>query len=315
MVSVINQLESEDGLFAIPLKHQYTQVSLARLGIGALKGTDRKLAQTISGVDSCDMIVVEIERTDLEFGSGGGSGYHDYGFEMEEVEKGDPRLVQLFHQDGKDASEHKLWIDRQLKMSLVEDDGMTLADEEGCEEMWGNADYGAVEYTGNAGASRDTTYHSYILIVFMKAGTFERICKSNFNDAIKIVTEDSKYISRAVEYISRAKPSISSEQFLQLQPLILEAEPKRGLSFKIVMTLVECLQTMAVLSEAATSLLASLVKENASNELTEKIRNYMQKLTNIGGKSLITCADLLKLANFILFSTLHWVLIPHFHLS
>ena len=47
LVSVLEHLDPSQSLFAVPMDHQYTTASLSRLGVGALKGSDRSLAKTI----------------------------------------------------------------------------------------------------------------------------------------------------------------------------------------------------------------------------------------------------------------------------
>ena len=55
--------ETDEALFAIPMDHQYTTASLARLGVGALKGKDRSLAQTIGRVEGWELLVAKAEKT------------------------------------------------------------------------------------------------------------------------------------------------------------------------------------------------------------------------------------------------------------
>ena len=154
MVTAMERLPNDHSLFAIPLDHQYTTKSLVGLGVGALKGMDRAFANTISRVDGWKVIIAQLQRTDQE--SGGNDRWG--GFEMEDSEKGDPEFDSLYNADGSDADVHKAWIRNQLDLSSVEDGGMPLACEDVIGEMWEEHFAGAVEYTGNAGASREVTY-------------------------------------------------------------------------------------------------------------------------------------------------------------
>jgi len=74
-------------------------------------------------------------------------------------EEGDPAASSAFFaQDGGNAMTlvNSLLGVVQLSSCYV-DDGVVLAGEDETEEMWGEGDSGRVEYTGNEGASRDTT--------------------------------------------------------------------------------------------------------------------------------------------------------------
>lgn len=200
LVSAMNRLASSDSLFAIPLDHQYTTLSLARMGVGALKGSDRVLSNTLlqGSSDGWEQLLVKAERTDHEYGGGGYYG----GFDVEDSEKGEPEIQELFHIDGTDASVHKNWLTRQLNFCSITDDGMILASEDTCEEMWGDEVYGEVEYTGNEGASRETTYSTYLLVVFSNHGVFERLCNSNFNGAVNEVVKNPKnHLDTILSYI------------------------------------------------------------------------------------------------------------------
>ena len=49
--------------------------------------------------------------------------------------------------------------------------------------MWGKGLSGEVEYTGNEGASRETTYHCCVMIIYRKEDELELRCQSNLHSA------------------------------------------------------------------------------------------------------------------------------------
>ena len=88
--------------------------------------------------------------------------------------------------------------------------------------MWGSGHSSSVEYTGNEGATRETTYSTYIMVAFSKDGVFDNVCHSDFPHAIRMVRGNPSLLNRALEYMKRSKPSISSKDFVTLYTLIQE---------------------------------------------------------------------------------------------
>ena len=104
LTSVLGRLPADESLFVIPLVHHYTTSSLARLGVGALNGTDRVKQSAIesAGKGKWKMIVAKANRTDYE--SGDGSCYGR--FDVCDVERGTVTLSDAYHAYESDAGDH-----------------------------------------------------------------------------------------------------------------------------------------------------------------------------------------------------------------
>jgi hypothetical protein len=58
---------------------------------------------------------------------------------------------------------------------------------------------GSIEYTGNEGATRETTYSTYVMIVYSEGTGFERMCASEFSSAVSnVVHEESSDLLRSI---------------------------------------------------------------------------------------------------------------------
>ena len=218
---VLSHLPPEESRFCLPLEHQYTAASLARNGVRAFKGSDRARQQALERAaeqsgGKWKMVIAEVERTDHE--SGGGGGYCD--FSVEDVESGDPDIRELFLADGKDGSCHRSWMSSYLSLTSMDDDGMILASEDDMECMWGDGDSSAVEYTGNEGATRETTYKMYLLVVFSEEVAFECMCTSNISNAIADTVAHPTQLDRLLRYMDRKNPSISCKDLEDVFGLI-----------------------------------------------------------------------------------------------
>lgn len=87
---------------------------------------------------------------------------------MESVDRGEEFFTEeVYDADGSDASDQLLWMRDQVKFQSVENGGIVMipADEleGGGDAFWGDGDEGNAEYTGNEGATRETTYSTYIM--------------------------------------------------------------------------------------------------------------------------------------------------------
>ena len=106
-------------------------------------------------------IIAELSRTDSEFGDGYDGGYYHNGsyFEVCDKEEGETCPGEAFFaEDGSDASGLVRTLLNTIDVTSCEDNGVVLASEDEVMEMWGEGDSGSVEYTGNEGATRETTY-------------------------------------------------------------------------------------------------------------------------------------------------------------
>ena len=195
---------------------------MARLGAGALKGSDRAKqgAIEVASKRTFKTIIAEASRTDSE--SGGGSSY--YGdFEVYDVDPGSIDLSNAYYADGSDASDQLKWIEKQINFQSAEDGGMVLASSEDLEEdngvgIWGEGESGSIEYTGNEGATRETTYSTYVMIVYSEETGFERMCASEFSSAVSNVIheESSDLLHRILSFMKVKNPSISDRDAVRL---------------------------------------------------------------------------------------------------
>ena len=283
LVSVMQRLDKSQSLFAIPMDHQYTTVSLARLGVGALKGQDRSLARTIGHVEGWELMVVKLERTDCE----------DLcpfdGLEVMANYRGDVCLKEIFCQDGRDGKEQANWLKEQLNFDSVKQGGNLLT--ENRDGIWGEGDVGAVQYTGNEGTTRDTTYSACVLIAYSKDGVFERLCRTNFPKAMNMIPENPKLLDRALEYIHQSKPSISSDDFLAIHPLI-QGTDSYWSSFDM---LLQGLKSRSeVPSSSVTSLFSSMIKDHGwNNEQMAPLRLFLEQLVDLANRA--DCEQLVSL--------------------
>jgi hypothetical protein len=167
----MKHLPNEDSLFCLALDHQYTSASMNQFGVGALKGRDRKYQQALTqaGGDDWKMIVVLLQRIDEEYGEM--RDYYD--FESHGNDRGEPEFVEMYNEDGSDASSDRQWMSQQLALESLDDGGMVVNSEDvDINDMWVEDD-SEIECTGNEGATRQTTYHTYMLVVFSKRSVFE----------------------------------------------------------------------------------------------------------------------------------------------
>jgi hypothetical protein len=223
LTSILDRLPNEERRFILPLGHQYTTSSLARLGLNALKGGDRDIQVAIASAsqESWKFIIVHATRTDSE--SGDGDDYYS-GFEASHIEEGDPCLDdEAYGHDGSDCSEDMPWIKKLVNFCSIDDDGMVLADEDEVKEMWGDGDSGSVEYTGNEGANRDTTYQTYFLLAYSSDAELELMCSNDLSRAVHIVSQQNEATktARLLAYLARSGKSLSSLDCRRLLPLVL----------------------------------------------------------------------------------------------
>ena len=223
-------LPKEDALLVLPLEHEYTSSSLGRLGVGGLKGADRAKHQAIDAASGGQymFLIVSATRTDTEHGNGDDGDYGD--FDVCDTDPGAPEITEVFNADGSDgrAALKKLHID----WTSSDDDGAVLASEDEVQEMWGDGDSGGVEYTGNEGASRETTYKICVLIAFPKAAELELLCESDLAAIVREVTTkgDGERYQRVLAYIGRNADSASRKLGSNEQELLLKSLSPSGLS-------------------------------------------------------------------------------------
>ena len=227
---MLKLLPPSDSLFVIPLGHQYTTASLARLGAGALKGSDRakQMAIESAGKGVWKTVIAKVKRTDTESGSGGGgyyygrNRYYEDDFDVCDVEKGCAYLSDAYFVDGSNASREMTSIMDDITFESIEDGGMIMvsADEIGEDEseFWGEGKSGSVEYTGNEGATRDTTYSTYILVVYSDEGSFDRKCANHFSSAVSDVLQEGHVapLHRLLAYMKKKTPSITNNDCINL---------------------------------------------------------------------------------------------------
>lgn len=135
------------------LDHRYTQASLARLGVGALKGADRERVDgVIAGakfgeMGRVDLAICSLSRTDFETGD----GCHYTGFDVVDTEKGAAEICEAYDAEGRTLATSSLGFLNWTSLEEVDSD-------EDADSFFQLEDEGEVEYTGNEGASRETTY-------------------------------------------------------------------------------------------------------------------------------------------------------------
>ena len=165
-------------LMVLPLDHQYTTSSVSHMGVAALKGTDRLRHNGLAAAadKSLDFFVVFAQRTDTEMGDGSYYG----GFHVEDTEEGAVEITDVFNADGGVANAAvKSTCEKGICWQPASEGGNLLCAEDVLEEVFGEGDPGGVEYTGNEGATRETTYHCSVLVAYRSADELELQCNSN----------------------------------------------------------------------------------------------------------------------------------------
>lgn len=138
---------------AFGLEHRYTEASLARLGTRALKGHDRLLVGALcaaakeSEVGELDVVLCMLSRTDM-------IAMDDWGQSVIEKEKGAVHVEKAFAEDGSKFNE---------SMPFVQWEEVT---ERACFEMTHDS---GVEFTGNEGATKETTYSTTAAVLWPKS--------------------------------------------------------------------------------------------------------------------------------------------------
>ena len=122
---------------------------------------------------------------------------------MCDSDKGEVELKELFNSDGTDACDAVKKIN--IDWSIVEDGGALVAEDE--EEVWGEGDSDGVEYTGNEGASRETTYEMCVLIAYNRESELEMLCESDICAVVNdLNVGDSATVERVLAYMKGAWP-------------------------------------------------------------------------------------------------------------
>ncbi|KAI0560982.1 Oxoglutarate/iron-dependent dioxygenase [Gracilaria domingensis] len=147
---------------AFGLEHKYTDASLSTMGVRALKGADRRYVSAISlaskeaGMGDVNVVLCKLSKTNQESGDGW------YGtFDVQETDEGTPRVDEQYVGDGTLGKYELGFVDWDSALSNL--------DFEVTEE-------GEVEYTGNEGATRETTYGALAVVLWPKNKDLELIC-------------------------------------------------------------------------------------------------------------------------------------------
>eukprot|EP01052_Picozoa_sp_SAG31_P004324 SAG31_NODE_178_length_21247_cov_11.492009_10_plen_479_part_00 len=152
-------------LMVLPLDHQYTTWSVSHMGVAALKGADRSRYNRLAAAadKSLDFFIVFVERTDTEMGNG---SYYE-GFEVWDTKTGTVEITNVFNVcnlNGAclDGGVANLPTNKGIFFSQL----AKYCGGELLEELFGEGDLGEVQYTGNEGATRETTYHCSALVAY-----------------------------------------------------------------------------------------------------------------------------------------------------
>lgn len=283
--SMLNRLPRFNSLFVHPLGHQYTISSLSSLGAGALKGSDRakQNAIEIAGKGNWKTVFAKVVRTDYY------SGSEHYNLELVDDAK---TLTHAYYADGTDASAETEWMEKLIDYESVEYRGMIMLplDEMGKdgEEFWGFGADGRIEYTGNEGVNRETTYSTYIMIVYSEESGFERMCATNFSYAVSHAVKEGRLdlFRRLLEYIDQKKKyppvSISNSECIKLlhaAGTLETTEIKKLAAFKIVVYALSRNRYAATSTEIADNLL-SFVEQFGLACTIDPINAYATTLAN-----------------------------------
>jgi hypothetical protein len=185
LASLMNEFPlgcGSESLIVLGLQHQYTVSSLSAHGGDALKGVDQsRYACFRAAYADLHVMLACVNREDLEYG-GGCYSDSDCSFEMVESEKGAVEFQEVFNTDGSVMSS-EIQYPKLIKWDADGPGGHLVADDE--DDLWGEGNAGEVEYTGNEGAQRETTYKCCVLIAHRKMDGFEMLCETN----IRIATD------------------------------------------------------------------------------------------------------------------------------
>jgi hypothetical protein len=314
---MLKRLPPSDSLFVIPLGHQYTTASLARLGAGALKGSDRakQMAIESAGKGAWKTVIAKVERTDTESGSGGGGYYcgrnryyedeDDDDFDVDEVFKGDICLSDAYFADGSNASQEMESIMNDIKFESVEDGGMIMvsADEMGEDEseFWGEGQSGSVEYTGNEGATRETTYSTYILVVCSDEGSFDRKCANHFSSAVSDVLREGHLapLHRLLAYINKKTPSITNNDCISLLKATNSIETSESGKLNAIKTIVYAMSrnTTELPSTLLTDTLIAYAEQVGWSSIMDPMKAYA---TNLQNRKHLSTNNFIACTSFIL---------------
>lgn len=181
------------------LEHKYTKASLSRLGIRALKGADRRSIASIKaashqiGEGDVNIVVCKLGIKVFESGD-----VWDQRFHRADSHNGDIFADAKFDADGKA-------VKRDLNFITWEYAGSDLKFE--------LKNKGDVEITGNEGATRETTYSAYAVVIWPKNKDLELRCTSTeaitslLRGAPKHITHERiNRILRYYETVSEASP-------------------------------------------------------------------------------------------------------------
>jgi len=266
--------------------------------VASLKGTDRakQKALEIAGNGSWKMVVAELARTDSEQGCQS----YDGGFEVANIDESEACLSEICNTDGSSGGSHRKWMRELVNFIWLEDNGMILgAAKDELESVWGEGVSGNIELTGNAGATRETTYNTYILTAFSKDSLFERIADAAFSTVVEQVIENPLHLmQRILRFMKNKKENLSSCYCLKLLSItdfdVLSTEATRDR----LETIVGCLSSSEVPTPQLANALVSLVEHYGWTAVTEPIRTLLRTRLRFC-KTLLVC-KFLERADFIL---------------
>ena len=234
-----------------------------------------------------------VKRTNYE--SGEGNSY--VGFEVHDTDYGEVCFKEQFHQDGSSAKALSRWLEQDLTFVAVdvavEEGGNILAHEDDVlEEMWRYQDSTEPEYTGNEGASRETTYSTCILIAFSTDSVFERECSSDFSSALQKVQKNPRLLDRALKFLTESSHNLSSREFAILHSVI-QGQSAFWSSFATILKALSKNRSQSP-SSRVMSILVSMIKEHGWNdEKMAPVRLVIEQLSEIGKQT--SCLGLLLL--------------------
>uniref|UniRef100_A0A7S3VF36 Prolyl 4-hydroxylase alpha subunit Fe(2+) 2OG dioxygenase domain-containing protein n=1 Tax=Chaetoceros debilis TaxID=122233 RepID=A0A7S3VF36_9STRA len=194
----MSHLSPDESLCCIPLKQNYTPSTFQRLGMGALKGDDKKQHEMISNVDTDNKwkcIIAKIKKRDVWSGR-----EDDDDFIHDDIEEERPRLKELYNGNGTitKAREHQILrqIDLNCKRKVFGDLKKCWRDRCGL-DLDENLGYGRVAST--------VEYTAYILIVFSEELSLERLCKTLLSNGVSEVVRDNALMPRMMRSLIREK--------------------------------------------------------------------------------------------------------------
>jgi hypothetical protein len=225
--SILNRLPREDRLVMLPLDRQYAAASIARFGFQALKGRDRDRQQAVATASKgfYTTMIVRASRTDAERGDGDDECDDFY---ANDCEPGSPVLeCKVYDTDGCDCSADLKWIRNQVNFDSVDGNGMVLATKSAVEEMWGEGESSPVKYNEYEGAFRETTYETYLLLVYSENAELELMLSGDLLRAIESAAKQESELQSKIllPHLDRSKRTLSTKHAKKVLPFLTPSNP------------------------------------------------------------------------------------------